>query len=193
MTTYKIILAYLSIVIGIIGYIPYFRGIFSGKTKPHAFSWLVWSLLVGITFAAQLTSGGGAGAWVTGFTATVCFIIFLLSFAKGDKHFILFDWVALGMALLALALWRVTNDPTLSVILLTLTDALSFLPTLRKGFYKPHEDSPILWALTVTKWTLSMFALQSFSLVTLLYPVYLIIINAFFTVLLIVRKKQVAV
>ena len=42
---YKEILTILSIALIFVGYIPYIRDIFRGKTHPHVFSWIVWSIL----------------------------------------------------------------------------------------------------------------------------------------------------
>lgn len=189
MPDYKILLGYLSILIAVVAYAPYFRGILANKIKPHAFSWLIWSLLVGITFAAQVVKQGGAGSWATGFTSFVCFVIFLLALTKGDRHFVRFDWVSLSAAFLALALWWLTSDPTLSVILITLTDAFGFFPTLRKGYYQPHEDSSTLWALSGLKFALAIIALESYSLVTLLYPGYLFLTNSSYALFLLWRRR----
>ena len=43
-------------VIGVVGYVPYFRDIFRGTTKPHPFSWFLWALLAGIAFAAAVVA-----------------------------------------------------------------------------------------------------------------------------------------
>ena len=58
----KTALGIFAILIGIYSYIPYFRDIFTGRTKPHAFTWFVWFLLTAIAFFAQLAGNGGAGA-----------------------------------------------------------------------------------------------------------------------------------
>jgi hypothetical protein len=189
MDEYKILIGYLSIIVAVFSYVPYFRGILTGKVKPHAFSWLVWSFLVGIAFAAQVVKEGGAGTWATGFTALACFVIFLFAIVKGDRRFVLFDWISLAAAFVALILWQLTNDPTLSLILVVTTDAFGFLPTLRKGYLKPHEDSPSLWALTATKWGLAIVALGSYSFITLLYPAYLLTLASSYTALLLWRRR----
>ena len=190
MFEYKVSLGILAILVGLISYVPYFRNIFSGKTKPHAFSWFVWSVLTGIAFAAQLVKRGGAGAWVTGFTALAGFVIFLLALYKGKKDFPLFDWLCLASAFIAAGLWWYTKDPTGSIILITVTDALAFLPTFRKGYYKPHEETATTFALSSIKFLIALFALETFTLVTALYPVSLVITNGLFVVLLCVRRKQ---
>ena len=89
---YKIVFGYIATILAFIGYVPYFRDIIRNQTKPHAFSWLVWGILTGIAFTAQVTENAGAGAWVTGFSSLVCLIIFLLALFKGNRTFILSDF-----------------------------------------------------------------------------------------------------
>ena len=190
MLEYKVILGYVAIAIGLISYIPYFRNIFSGATKPHAFSWFVWSLLTGIAFAAQLVKEGGAGAWVTGVTAVACFTIACLALVKGKRDFTLFDWIAFVGALLALVLWQLTHNPTLAVMMVCITDILSFMPTIRKGYYKPFEEGALTFSLSSLKFLIAIFALQSYSLATWFYPAWLVATNGLFVLMLLVRRKQ---
>lgn len=75
------------------GYIPYFRTIALGRTKPHAFTWLVWAALTGVAFAGQVVDGGGPGAWVTGFTAAVSVVIFFIALWRGEKNIVRADWL----------------------------------------------------------------------------------------------------
>jgi hypothetical protein len=188
----KELLGFVAVSIGLIGYIPYFRDIFRGKTKPHAFSWFVWSVLTGTAFAVQITEDAGAGSWVTGVTAAACFSIFLIALFKGRKTFPLFDWMTLIVACVSIFLWWLTNDPTLSVILITFIDAVGFLPTFRKGFVKPFEDTAITFALSAIKFIPALMALERFTLTTWLYPASLVFMNGLFVVMLYVRRKQVS-
>src|SRR3989338_9631999 len=100
MTDYKIVLGIIAIILGFVGYMPYFREMFLGKTRPHVFSWFVWGLLTGIAFFAQIAKGGGAGAWVTGFSAIICFCIAVLAFFYGEKQITKSDWFSFAGALL---------------------------------------------------------------------------------------------
>src|SRR5581483_9736264 len=104
--------------------VPYIRGVLNGRTKPHAFSWLVYSVMTGIAFFGQIAGGGGAGAWVNGLTAIVCFVIFIFGLIKGRANIAFIDWFSLSGAAVALIFWFVTKGPLLSVILVTLIDAL---------------------------------------------------------------------
>jgi hypothetical protein len=187
---YKNILGFLTIAIAIISYSLYFRNIYLGKTKPHAFSWFIWSVLAGIVFVAQVVEKGGAGAWITGFTAIVCFIISVIASFKTSEQFGIFDWLSLTAAVASIILWRFTKNPTLSVILISLTFAWGFLPTFRKAYYKPFEETATTFALNGLKFGISIFALSAFTISTWLYPATLAILNGVFTIFLLILRKQ---
>lgn len=186
----KAALAILATLIAFYSYIPYFKDIFAGKTKPHAFSWLIWFLLTAIGFVAQLQDRGGPGAWVTGFTALVAFFIFIAAIKKGEKNITRFDWACLAGAFVAMGLWALTKTPLFSVILITLIDALGFAPTFRKAFYKPQEETAITFSLSAIKFAIAIAALENLSIVTVLYPASLVVANSLFVLMLFLRKKQ---
>jgi len=188
----KTIIGITSIVFSLVGYIPYFRDIFRKKTKPHVFSWLGWSLIGSIAFFAQISEGAGPGAWAGGFGAMVCLSITLLAISHGEKTITLSDWVAFGGALIGLTLWKLTDDPLLAIILITITDALAFVPTFRKGYSKPYEETVITWIFSSVKFIISLFAIESYGLSTLLYPIYLILSNGSFGIMLLVRRKMLS-
>jgi len=190
MLEYKTILGIIAVIIALAGYVPYFRDIFRGKTKPHAFSWLVWASLTGIAFFGQIFDKGGAGAWVTGFTAVVSFAIFFLALKKGEKNITSSDKWSLFGAGVALVLWYLTSSPMGSVILITLIDALGFYPTFRKSYHKPHEETMLTFFLSGLKFVIAIIALQNYSVVTYLYPASLVLMNFIFVGLLIVRRRQ---
>ncbi|MFH1779685.1 MAG: hypothetical protein ABH803_00880 [Candidatus Micrarchaeota archaeon] len=186
---YKLVLSIIAVGIGVIGYIPYFLDIFKGKTKPHAFSWLIWGILTGIGFLAQYSKGGGAGAWVTLFTSIVCFTIAFISFFKGEKDIKTFDWICLLGAFLGIALWGITNNPLTAIIIIILVDATAYAPTFRKAYFKPFEETVITYALDSLKFVFAIAALESYSPTTYLYPLALIILNASFTIMVLIRRK----
>ncbi len=189
---FKIIIGGVAVVISILGYIPYFRDIISGKTKPHAFSWLVWGVLNAIAFAGQIHGKGGAGVWAVGLTAVALLAIFVLSLIKGEKNIMLFDWLCLAGAALALALWAITKQPLASIILITVVDAFGFLPTVRKAYTKPQQETLITYEINTLKYFLIVLALQNYSWVTVLFPFAVALMNGLFVAMLIVRRRQIS-
>ncbi len=189
---YYVVLGAIAALIGFLGYIPYYRNILIGNTKPHPFTWVGFALMLGITFAAQVATGAGPGAWVNGISALGVSGIAILAFWKGEKDITMFDWVCFAGALLAILLWRLTSDPLWAVIIITIADVVSFAPTYRKAYYKPYEETVSLFGLSALKYLVSLFALRSLSVTTLLFPVSLVISNALFVAMIIFRRRQLA-
>ena len=189
---FKVFVALISVAMTIIGYSYYFRDIFAGKTKPHAYSWLVWASLTTIAFAGQVSDKAGPGAWVTGLTAAISFMIFGLAINRGEQNITRTDKLNLLGAFLALALWFFTDNPVFSIILISIVDFLGFVPTIRKSFHKPGEETLIHYVLAGLKFLLSIIALNNYTLTTWLYPASLVVANLFFVIMLSVRRKQLA-
>lgn len=189
MLDYRLVLTGVAIACGFAGYAFYFRNIMAGKTKPHAFSWFVWGFIASIAFAAQIFGKGGHGALVMGFTAVSCFIITILALLKGKRDFPLFDWLCLFASFVAVGLWIYTKNPLASILIITVTDAIAFLPTFRKAYFKPREETAITFVLSGVKFFLSLFALDRFTVITALYPSALVALNAVFVTMVLIRRN----
>ena len=171
------------------GFVLYLRDVFRGSTKPHAFSWLVWSALNAIAFSAQLTQNGGAGSLVSAAVCLGTFTIFVISIFRGDTRIVPFDWTCLGGAALAGLAWIITDGPLLSVILITAVDAFGSVPTFRKSFHRPHEESIALYALDAAAFFAAVIALENRSIETALFPAFVAISDAALVVLILVRRR----
>jgi len=187
----KVFFGLASVVMTFIQFGPYIRDILTRKTFPHAFSWFVWGLPCCIVFAAQLAEGGAAGAWATGFTTVACTAIFFLSLYFGDHDIHLIDWICLILAISAILIWAITKDPLGAVILITLADVLGFVPTMRKSWHKPQEETLSSYFVAGFKWILALMAFQKLSLVLWLYPVSMIFANWFLVLILMRKYKRV--
>lgn len=190
---YKVALAIISIIMTLVGYFYYLRDVFAHKTKPHAYSFLVWGLLTAIAFAGQLHDKGGPGSYVTGVAAAVCFYIFFLALRQGEKNITRSDRINLAAALIAIIPWMLTNDPVISVILITVIDFFGFIPTIRKSYKKPHEETLITYVLAGLKFLLAIWALETYTLTTWLYPASLVVTNLMFAAMLVIRREQLKV
>ncbi len=190
MNDYKEFIGLIGVIISLAAYAVYFRDIFWRGTKPHAFSWLVWAILGGIAFAAQTLGGAGAGSWVILVDTIACSCFFLLALFKGEKSYTTLDWASLVLAFFSLLLWWITKSPTFSVLLITLVEVFAFIPTYRKSFYKPFEESASLFIVGTVKYTASFFALSVYSIDTAFYIGALVFINGIFVVMLLLRRKR---
>jgi len=186
---YKTLLGLLTLGIGIVAYGTYFRQILLKQVTPHPFSWLIWGFVESIAFFAMFVKHAGAGAWATGLTGLCCFTIAGLAFFYSKKLEIFkIDWLFLTLAVISLILWILTKDPTMSVILLTLTDALGMAFTLRKSYFDPFQESASLFGLSGIRSGIAVFALQSYNLSTWLYPTALVFTNALVVTMILSRR-----
>jgi hypothetical protein len=182
----------IAVCLGLAAYIIYIHSTLKNKIKPHAFSWLLWTLTTAVVFTAQVMKGGGAGSWSTGFTCTVCLAIGIISLFKYDKAYSRSDIIFISVALLALLPWFFTKNPTASVVLIASIDVLGYGPTLRKSYYYPDEEKAISFGLNSIKHLVSFLALQNYIVATWIYPASQIFMNGLVVVLILIRRKQLA-
>jgi hypothetical protein len=187
----KEIIGVIAALLGLIAYAPYLRDILKGKTKPHPYSWFVWSLTNLVILALQVTHGAGPGAYTTATVSAIGFVVCALGFKNGIKDITRLDTAFLIAALVALGIWLFAKQPTLSMVLLITIDMLGMGPTIRKAWHKPNEETLFMWSVNSLRHALSIAALQTYSLLTLLNPVAWAITNFLFSLLLIVRRKVI--
>ena len=179
--SYKEWLGLLAIALGLCSYIPYIISIHKGKTKPHAFSWFIWGVLMLIGYAAQVYDGGGAGAWITGISGLISLYVAALAWKVRNHNTITkSDWVTLALTLSAIPLWLVTDNPLWSVILISAIDASGFYPTFRKAYRLPDEEYTPSYNIGTAKHLVSIWALENYSFITTFYPAVLAGMNVLF-------------
>lgn len=188
----KEILSAIAVVITIVSYIPYVSDIYKGETRPHVFSWIIWGILTGITYAAQVVEGGGVGTWSMGLTFILCISVGIISIKKGEKNITKSDWACFAGALMAIPIWRITKEPLNAIVIVTLIDILSFYPTFRKTYIKPYSETLILYILAGIKFLLVTLSLENINLTTTLYPITVIWLNVGFVILILYRRKILA-
>lgn len=152
----------------------------------------MWGVLTAIAFVAQLHDHGGPGSYVTGGTALISFVIVGLAIWNGEKNITLSDKLNLAGAFSALLLWFFTDSPVLAILLISLIDFLGFLPTIRKSYAKPYEETLIHYVLAGLKFVLAIIALDHYTIVTWFYPASLVAANLLFVGMLVVRRRQIA-
>ena len=164
-------LSIIATVISMLALLPYIASTLRGRIRPHVMSWTIWGITTSIVFFAQREGGAGVGAWPIGFSAAVAFFIAAIAYTKrSDIRIASTDWLFFLAALAAIPLWWVTNSPLSAVLLVTAIDVLGFGPTLRKSYAQPYSESLLFFYLIVLRNVLVLFALESYSATTTLFP-----------------------
>lgn len=187
----KTLLMIVAILFALLAYINYFRDIFRGKTKPHAFTWLVWCTMSTVAFFSQVSDGGGVGTWVLAFTAIVDLIIFTLAIYKGKTDITNLDWFCLMGAFLGVSLFTFNNDPPMSLIIISAVDIIGFIPTVRKSLIRPYEETVVTFGFTSLKYFFAIMALENYTFITVYYPSVVALMNALFVILLLEMRERI--
>lgn len=178
----------LSIILSILAYIWYVWAMLRGETKPHAFSRFVRGIMTGTAFFAQRTQTHEIGTRVMGISAFMCLCIAWYGWWRYKIVIEKIDWLYFLCALLGIGAWYITKTPLRSVIVISVTDALAFLPTFRKVRSDPQGESVWVYGLSALKFVFALWSFESFSLVVRLYPMYLITANTSFVCYTLIRR-----
>lgn len=184
----KSILAFIAALVAFGGNVPYLRDAITKRVRPHPYTWLVWTIVSGITLFGQIAKGAGIGALPTAVAELFTIVIFVYSLRYGFKHVVKSDNYYLAAALFGLIPWFLTKDPTWSVVIAVSIDLIAFTPTIRKTYRQPATETPALYAANVLRHILTLFSLQSYNVATTLHSIAMITTNTIMTTL-IIRKK----
>jgi hypothetical protein len=171
-------------------YGTYFYTIHQGKTKPHAFSWLLWGVVTGIGTVAQFSLNAGPSAYALGFVSITCLLIALLAYFIGTKDYTKSDWFALFACVCAIPVWQITQSPMAALAIIIVIDGLSYWPTIRKSFHHPETEPPISYLMAGTRYFLMLFAIPEPTWSNMLYPFFLMMTDWIYALFLIIRRKQ---
>ncbi|HCM84165.1 MAG TPA: hypothetical protein DIS76_06325 [Rhodospirillaceae bacterium] len=163
-----------------IAYFTYIRSLWRGESKPHFFTWVIWTITTSITLATQLAEHAGPGAWTTMISLVLLVGITIYAFFRGEKNFTHGDWVSLIAAAAALVVWYFTDEAGYAAVIVTTIDCLAYYPTFRKTWSRPYEENITSYVVQGLKHGLACFALSNVTLATASYPSALAATNLVF-------------
>ena len=188
----KLMFAILATVVIVGGaFLPYIRDIFRGKTKPHAYTWSVWTITQGTAAAGLIKGKGGWGTLALIIGTVFCLLIFLLSLKYGTRNITKGDTVVLAAALLAIVVWWQLESPLLAIFMVSVIDVLGYMPSFRKTFEEPWTETAISWAVFSLANILIIFALSEYNLLTLTYLVAITFANFTLLAICLIRRRVI--
>jgi len=174
-----------------VAYIPYYRDILKGKTRPHIYSWSLWALLTTLIVALQIKGGAGPATWVTASAGLLCIGVVILSLKNGKRDITTSDTVVAALSLLAIGFWLIADQPIVAMTLAIVADLLAFIPTVRKSYYDPYSETLSLYITNALRFCLALLAVEQFTYLASAWIVAWAVGNALLSALIIVRRRQV--
>lgn len=180
----------LSIVLIFVGYIPYIRDIFRGKTHPHVFSWIVWSILNFCLFWLQRDAWAWFASWIVLILWINSTFIAFLGYKYWKKDIRKIDIFFFTAALLAIPLWLFLDQALLSTIIVTGIGVFAFAPTIRKTWVDPYSETVVTYGITIFRHVFTIFALSEYNVITVIFPGIWIFINLSFIAMIWLMRRN---
>jgi hypothetical protein len=192
--SFKRIIGYVTVALSVSSLGHFILDALWGKSKPHLYSWLIWTVVNGIAWFNQWTHQAGPGAWSTLVMTILSGAIFCIAlyqyFSKtSDHHLTILDQWCLGGAAISIVFLVIFKTGPISIFAATVTDVFAFGPTIKKVWRHPHSEPLSNYSLNTLRHTIALSAMDSYNFVTLLFPISLIFFNGI-TVIAIVLGQQ---
>lgn len=186
----EVLFALISILIYLIGIIPYWRDVIRGRTLPHPFSTGVWAILVGFNSYVLYISGEYL-AFIPSLLMTFSLLIFWIgygirSFRKISINW--FDYLCLVLSVILLLYWKISWDVLNTVILTMIIDLIAYLPIFKKWWIAPWTETIWAYFLSGVNQIFTILALSSPNAETTLFWSYLLVSNFIFVGMVIGRR-----
>jgi hypothetical protein len=164
-------------VLSLINPVPYIRDIFRGLTRPQRGTWLIWSTLGAIAFAAQLADGASWSLAMIGIQTLSTTLVLLLSIKFGTGGVGVYDFCLIGAAGVGIACWAVSSEPAVATMFVVVADAAGVGLMLPKTWSDPWSETPSMYVLAGASGALSAAAVGALDASLLLYPAYFAVVN----------------
>lgn len=185
----KLIIAIIAAILTVIGFIPYLKDIFAGKTKPHLYTWLIWGITQTTATVALLYGGGKFGSISLIIGVILVLSTLLLSFKYGTKNITKSDKIILALALLAIVVWWQLESPLLALFMVSAIDGIGYIPTIRKSFVDPWSETISFWAMMALVDLLAIISNDQYNLLTTTYITTIFMANIIIILVCFFRRQ----
>jgi hypothetical protein len=177
----KLLASAAATIIAVIAYVPYLIDMFRGKNKPHLYTWISIFLVTAIVAYIQLRGGAGVGAIPIILGVAVDAVILFYCFRFGTKDVVFMDKVCLAITIIGVVFYLLLNSrPVISLVVVTIAEIISFIPTIRKTRNDPYSESLPSYYLLMLKLVLILIALQKYNVLTVSYSATWLLVFIFF-------------
>ncbi len=158
--------------------VPYIKDILYGTTRPNVVSYVLWCILLSISVLAQHSSGA---SWTIllpmGDLAAALVVVCFCFVGYGYKKYGPIEIICFILAIVAITLWQLTDNPLLAIIFALIADILAGIPTIVKTYRDPKSELALGWFMVAFGASLSLISNTIFDLPNLLFPVWIFIVN----------------
>lgn len=178
----------ISVLVGLLyiaGFVPYIVAIVRQQAKPAKATWIVWASLDTVALVGMIAKHSAnvqilaatAGAW----------IVALLALRLGTSGWKRLDKVCLSVAVLAIALWKIFDSPTVGLVTSLSAMLLASFPTFLSAWDDSRRENKMAWTLFWLSCVAAFIAVPAWTLENVAQPMTFFIIETVMMVLIFIR------
>ena len=179
-------------VVATVDSIPYVRNVLAGRTQPHRGTWCIWTVLGVTAFFSHASDGGTWILVMLGAEAAAVTVVFALSITCGVGGLGRADLVLLGVALLGVAGWAMTDRAIVATACVILADLAGAILMLPKAWRRPETETALSFSLAALAGGLGVLAVGSAQPELAIYPGYFAVVNAVIAGVIVSRRRVLA-
>jgi hypothetical protein len=175
--------------IAVIGMLFYIHSIWTAVTTPHRTTRFV-ILLITLLGAIGLYSAHDTPTFILYcIYSTSSLIIFLLSIKRGTGGWATTDIICLIIALIGIIIWQVSGNPIVVVVSSVIASFVGTVPAFMKTHRSPKSEYWVYYVCSFFANGLIYFAHSAHTISNSIYPVYYVLWNLAFLILIFRPQK----
>lgn len=166
-------------IIGAIGSLAYLIDTVKGKVKPNRVSFLLWSIVPFIAFAAQVKQGVGLESLMTFSTGFLPLTTFIASFVnkKAEWKVTRYDLICGFLSVVGLILWMITKVGNIAILFSIVADGFAAIPTIVKAYKYPDTELAWPWIATSFGVVLTLLTIKGLTFANSGFIIYIFLVD----------------
>jgi hypothetical protein len=173
----------------VISTVVYIVSILRGYSKPQRMTRLLMVVISLVSFVALWAVHDTSGIWLALVSLIQAVVLWQLSFKKGIGGSSRLDWACLVLCFMGVLLWLAWGESLLGLLASIVADMIACIPSLHKTIRMPRTESMAFYALDTVAGAL-ILAAGPFNWEAMLFPAYIVVINAAFVAFIAVGNKR---
>ena len=166
----------------------YIYSILKGKTKPQRATRFVIFVIVLLGTIALYANHDWPVFWLYVVYSVGNFFIFLFSIKRGMGGWEKIDMICLLISIAGIVVWQWTDEPLLGLLASIVANIVGNVPAFLKTYSYPKTETWVYYFMGILSNGIILLAEKAFAVDKYIFPVYFIIGNTVF-VILILREK----
>ena len=168
------------VIFTILAYVRLTKLVYNSKdsgVKPNIASWLPWLVVDASIFLVSIALGEVTQSIIFGIFTIGTIVVLSLIVKNGEIKLKTVDKVSLALSIIAIVMWRMTNEPELALYLNVLVLVMASIPTLSQALIDPRLEDGQVWLYFSIGGGANIFSIEEWTMAAALPAMLVFIIQ----------------